>query len=118
MHFLNSLQALPLLLLAPGVAGNAGPATVDVAPRSIAAEPSPATLALLASSCFSCHGPQGRSTNVIPSIAGQPESRLLQRMQSFKAGTAAEATIMTRLMKGYDEDQIKALARWFAEVKQ
>ena len=34
-------------------------------------------------------------------------------MQAFKDGTATDATVMTRLMKGYDAAQIAALAQWF-----
>lgn len=70
--------------------------------------------AVLAATCANCHGPDGRSPGVIPSLRGQSAERLLQRMQAFKAGQAADATVMARLMKGYDEAQLQALARWFA----
>lgn len=109
MYLLSSLRPpLALLLALQGTAGSGAPPA--------AAPPSPATLAVLVASCASCHGPDGRSSTSIPSLAGQPESRLLQRMQAFKAGTAPDATIMTRLLKGYDDAQIKALAQWFAQV--
>ena len=68
----------------------------------------------LAGTCFNCHGPNGRSTGAIPSLQGQPPNRLLMLMQSFKNGEQANATVMTRLMKGYDDDQIQALAQWFS----
>lgn len=78
---------------------------------------SPATVAVLAATCVSCHGPGGHSATYIPSIAGQSESRLRARLLAFRNGTAPDATIMTRLMKGYDEPQIAALARWFARER-
>ncbi len=98
-----------LLSVLPGTAV-AGPA----AEAAIA----PATVAVLAATCVSCHGPGGHSGTDIPSIAGQSESRLRARLLAFRNGTAPDATIMTRLMKGYDEAQIAALARWFAQERQ
>lgn len=35
-------------------------------------------------------------------------------MKSFKNGEFPDATVMTRLMKGYDDAQIHALAQWFS----
>ncbi|NIF83648.1 c-type cytochrome [Comamonas sp. Tr-654] len=75
-------------------------------------------VAVLAASCANCHGPDGRSTGVIPQLRGLPEAHLLQRLQAFKAGTAKDATVMTRLAKGYDDEQIKALAQWFSKKGQ
>ena len=73
---------------------------------------------MLAASCANCHGPDGRSTGVIPQLRGLPEAHLLQRLQAFKAGTAKDATVMTRLAKGYDDEQLKALAQWFSKKGQ
>lgn len=71
-------------------------------------------VAVLAGTCFNCHGPGGRSTGTIPSLQGQSASRLLMLMKSFKNGEAPDTTVMTRLMKGYDDAQIHALAQWFS----
>ena len=114
MHLLSSLRDSFTLLLALQSSSGVGAPSLE---PPVTPPPSAATVAVLAASCVSCHGPDGRSSTAIPSIAGQPESRLLARLQSFKAAAAPEATIMTRLIKGYDEAQIQALARWFAEVK-
>jgi len=112
MHLLSSLRdPLALLLALQGSTGVGAP------PMPPAPLPSAASMSVLAASCMSCHGPDGKSSTAIPSIAGQPESRLLARLQAFKADAVPEATIMTRLIKGYDEAQMRALARWFAEVK-
>ena len=72
-------------------------------------------VAVLAASCANCHGPDGRSPGGIPTLRGLPEAHLLQRLQAFKAGTAKDATVMTRLAKGYDDEQLKALAQWFSK---
>ncbi|MBV8250096.1 MAG: c-type cytochrome [Comamonas sp.] len=72
-------------------------------------------VAVLAASCANCHGPDGRSTGGIPALRGVAEAHLLARLQAFKAGTAKDAAVMTRLAKGYDDEQLKALAQWFAK---
>ena len=72
-------------------------------------------VAVLAASCANCHGPDGRSTGSIPTLRGLPEAYLLQRLQAFKTGTAQDATVMSRLAKGYDDEQLKALAQWFSK---
>ena len=96
---------LSLALAAPLYA-NASPAAPTLSPQDVA---------VLAASCANCHGPDGRSTGGMPTLRGLPASHLQQRMQAFKAGTAPDATVMTRLMKGYDDTQIKALADWFSK---
>ena len=101
---------LAAALLAPSaMAQNAAPAAV------LDAGPSVQDISLIAGTCANCHGPNGRSTGVIPSLRGVNERHLLARMQAFKAGTATDATVMTRLMKGYDDAQIQALAQWFSK---
>lgn len=75
-------------------------------------------VAVLAASCANCHGPDGRSTGGIPTLRGVAEAHLLARLQAFKAGTAQDATVMTRLAKGYDDEQLKALAQWFGKEGQ
>ena len=100
----------PLLTLAAAASAHAAG---DTAPSLRAQD-----VAVLAASCANCHGPDGRSTSGTPTLRGLPEAHLLQRLQAFKAGTAADATVMTRLMKGYDDAQIQALAEWFSKEAQ
>lgn len=112
--------ALWALALSAPVAAWATSATS--AATSSASATTPATagpkvqdISLIAGTCANCHGPDGRSTGGIPSLRGVNERHLLQRLQAFKAGTATDATVMTRLMKGYDDAQIQALAQWFSK---
>lgn len=95
------------------------------APLAAAAQTAPATstfkaldVAVLAGTCANCHGPQGLSTGGTPTLRGVDADHLLQRMLAFKANRAADATIMNRLMQGYDEAQIQALAAWFSQEVQ
>lgn len=78
----------------------------------------PAAVQVLAGSCANCHGPDGRSPGAIPSIAGLPQDEAAEKMLAFRDGRDPSATVMPRLMKGYDEAQIRALARWFEKVGQ
>jgi len=98
------LKFLSFALLAAG-----GLATGSAA----AAMPDAGTM--LANTCLGCHGPGGSSTGpATPTIAGmQPES-FLEAMKGYKEGTRP-ATVMDRLVKGYTEDEIKAMAAVFAK---
>lgn len=104
---------LAAALLAPAAMAQTAPAAPAAAPA--AAGPTVQDISLIAGTCANCHGPDGRSTGGIPSLRGVNERHLLARMQAFKAGTATDATVMTRLMKGYDDAQIQALAQWFSQ---
>ena len=90
-------------------------AAMAASPTPPAAGPSVQDISVIAGTCANCHGPNGQSTGGIPTLRGVGERRLLLRLQAFKAGTAADATVMTRLMKGYDDAQIQALAEWFSK---
>jgi sulfide dehydrogenase cytochrome subunit len=68
-----------------------------------------------AASCASCHGTNGNAVgNLIPALAGMPKERLMARMQEFKAG-ARQATVMQQIAKGYGEQEIEAIATFFAQ---
>lgn len=110
---------LAAALLAPAaMAQTTAAPSAATASAATAAGTSVQDIALVAGTCANCHGPDGRSTGGIPSLRGVHEPHLLARMQAFKAGTATDATVMTRLMKGYDDAQIHALAQWFSKEAQ
>lgn len=83
-------------------------------PTGWAAELSPDAVSVLAGSCANCHGPDGKGSATIPPLLGLPENQLRARLLAFHEGMVQDATVMTRLMKGYDRPQIEALAKWFA----
>lgn len=72
---------------------------------------------VLAGSCANCHGTDGRSPGAIPSIAGLPYDYLLEQLLAFKAGDVPGATVMTRHAKGYTDEELDALARYFSEIE-
>lgn len=72
---------------------------------------------MLSNTCFGCHGPNGNSAGpAIPSIAGMAETYLVDVMNQYKEGTRA-STIMTRIAKGYSNEEIESMSGWFASQK-
>lgn len=70
----------------------------------------------LANTCNNCHGMDGVSVGLtMPSIAGLSEPYLKNMMQQWKSGERYSAT-MGRLVKGYNDEQIAALARYFSQL--
>lgn len=68
----------------------------------------------LARTCNNCHGVNGVSAGgAMPSIGGQSEAYLKQVMMQWKTGERASAT-MGRLIKGFSDDQIGGLAKYYA----
>ena len=69
----------------------------------------------LANTCNNCHGVNGVSVGPnMPSIGGQPEAYLKNVMLEWKSGARYSAT-MGRLIKGYSDEQIGALAAYFSK---
>ena len=67
----------------------------------------------LAATCTSCHGFNGASIGGMPSLAGQPQPALLAALRAFRDGTRP-ATVMHHLARGYTDQQLEALAAFFA----
>ena len=71
----------------------------------------------LASACFTCHGTDGTSVGgVPPSLAGRSSDELFQTMKEFQSGKRP-ATIMHQQARGYTDQQLQAIAAYFASVK-
>jgi sulfide dehydrogenase cytochrome subunit len=74
--------------------------------------------AVLAAPCANCHGTDGKTTGKIPPLAGRPASTIAAQLKAFKGETPPPGTtIMNRLAKGYTDEQIEALAKFFSEKK-
>ena len=67
----------------------------------------------LAAACANCHGTDGRSLGVVPSLAGQSKTNLLQALREFRDGKRP-ATIMQQLAKGYNDAQLELLSDYFS----
>lgn len=74
-----------------------------------------ANLSGLAATCNNCHGLGGVSAgSSMASLAGQSQAYLEMVMLQWKSGERFSTT-MGRLLGGYSDDQIKALAAYYAE---
>ncbi|MCX7226168.1 MAG: class I cytochrome c [Burkholderiales bacterium] len=71
-----------------------------------------------AASCAACHGTDGRAQPGMISLAGVPKEVTIQKMLDYKAGRVPAATIMHQLAKGYSDEQIAAIAGYFAAPKK
>jgi sulfide dehydrogenase cytochrome subunit len=72
----------------------------------------------LAYTCAGCHGTNGASGGpATPSIAGMSSAYIVESMKDFKSGERI-ATIMTRIAKGYDDDDFEKMGKYFSAQKR
>jgi len=72
----------------------------------------------LAASCAACHGTDGRAQPGMVSLAGSNKDDMIRKMLDYKADRVPAATIMHQLSKGYTDEQIAAIATYFAAQKR
>lgn len=81
---------------------------------ALAATPSGA---MLGNTCAGCHGTHGNSNGpATPSIAGMSTEYFIDSMKAYKSDKRP-GTIMNRIAKGYSDDEIEVMAKFFAEQK-
>jgi len=84
---------------------------------SAAVFPAPPNAEMLANACAGCHGTNGGSAgDTMPSLANQSVWAITDAMLAYKSGERS-STIMGRLAKGYTDEQITAMAEFFAKQK-
>lgn len=71
---------------------------------------------ILAMSCTTCHGPDGKSAGVMPKLYGKSAEYIESQLKSFKAGEN-KPTVMDRIAKGYTDEEIKLIAEYFGNLK-
>jgi sulfide dehydrogenase cytochrome subunit len=68
----------------------------------------------LAATCANCHGTNGQARgDTVAPLAGMAAERIITTFNAYKTG-ALPATIMHQIAKGYTDDQVKAIAAYFA----
>ena len=74
-----------------------------------------ATLARnLAAVCANCHGTDGHARgSLIKPLAGMPAEVLIAAMTRFR-GVVPPTTVMQQLAKGFGDEQVKAIAAYYA----
>ncbi len=72
---------------------------------------------ILSAPCAGCHGPNGSSYGpATPTIAGITEEYFIESMKAYVSGDR-KSTVMGRIAKGYTEDEVKVMAKYFREQK-
>ena len=67
--------------------------------------------------CMVCHGPLGMAVQPeTPNLAGQPAKYLAAQLKAFRSG-ARRHEIMSVIAKPLSDDDIDAIASWFASVR-
>jgi cytochrome subunit of sulfide dehydrogenase len=85
---------------------------VSIAAAVVAAAEPPAG----AVSCSGCHPTSSRITSPVPRLIGLDRAAVVRAMQDFRSGQRA-GTIMDRIAKGFTDDEIQAIAAWYAAQK-
>lgn len=69
----------------------------------------------LAASCAHCHGTDGQAVadEALVRLAGLPEDYVLKQLMAFRTGQRP-ATIMHQITRGYSQEQLETLAKYFA----
>ena len=72
----------------------------------------------LAATCAQCHGTDGHAVagQAMVKLAGLPEKYILEQLTAFRIGQRP-ATIMHQITKGYSQEQLETLAKYFAAQK-
>ncbi len=71
--------------------------------------------AVLASTCFACHGTDGKSPGSIPSIAGYPAEIMEMQLRTFRDGTRP-STVMDRHARGYTDEEIRMISAYLSKL--
>ena len=66
-----------------------------------------------AAACSGCHPASPRVTSPVPRLSGLDRTAIVRAMQDFKAGRRT-GTVMDRIAKGFTDDEIEAIAAWYA----
>ena len=92
-------------------------ATAWLAGASAHAQTDPLQVRSWAAACAACHGTNGHAQPGNEPLAGQNRDEMLKKLLDFKSGDKP-ATLMHQLSKGYTDEQLAAIAGWFAMQKK
>jgi len=69
-----------------------------------------------AASCLGCH-PAAANDGPVPALAKLPARQIVTAMQEYRSGTRP-ATVMDRIAKGFSDEEIDAIAQWYARANK
>lgn len=67
-----------------------------------------------AASCLGCH-PAAATSGPVPALAKLPAQQIVTALQAYRSGTRP-ATVMDRIAKGFTDEEIEAIAQWYARA--
>ena len=70
----------------------------------------------LSSLCFSCHGSDGKSRGLIPSLSGYNKQKFIDYFSTISK-TENRSNVMYKIANGYSKDEIAAMAEYFSNLK-
>jgi sulfide dehydrogenase cytochrome subunit len=73
--------------------------------------------AIIATTCYTCHGTKGVSQGAIPSINDISPDRMARTLKEFRDGTRA-STVMGRHASGYTDEEILEVAQYFGKLQK
>jgi sulfide dehydrogenase cytochrome subunit len=100
MNAARIVTAVALVFASIGDAWAAGPA--DAPPGAL--------------SCSGCHPPARSADATVAPLTGRNPADIAAAMQAFRSGQRP-STVMDRIAKGFSEDEVKAIAAWYAAQK-
>lgn len=72
--------------------------------------------AVIASTCYACHGTHGISPGNMPSINDISAERMTSMLKGFSSGMRA-STVMGRHASGYTEEEINDVAQYLGKLR-
>lgn len=72
---------------------------------------------MLSLSCASCHGTDGKSVSITPTIAGMGKTTMFQTLLAYKNGQK-KGTMMQKHVKGFSDAELEQISYYFSKVKR
>jgi len=98
------MKTWPVILGIATIAASSGPALA-------ASEPPPG-----AAACSGCHTSGAAAASSVSRLYGRDAGDIMTAMTGFRDGSLP-ATVMTRIAKGFSDDELRAIAAWLAAQK-
>ena len=98
------MKTWPVILGIATIAASSGPVLA-------ASEPPPG-----AASCSGCHTSGAAAASSVSRLYGRDAGDIMTAMTGFRDGSLP-ATVMTRMAKGFSDDELRAIAAWLAAQK-
>lgn len=84
---------------------------------SFAADYDPVKGEMLSLSCAGCHGTNGISNGIMPTIAGMGKISLNKTLLDYKYGRKT-GTVMQKHVKGFSDAELEQVSYYFSKVKR